>query len=516
MSRSFDSLTSHSRPAGLRSWRRWAIVWGIVAVAALVFLLVTWNAFFVYVPPGKHLVIITKDGEPLPPTQVLADKGQKGIQKEVQGEGWHFVLPVVYSTEIEDNTSIPPGKIGIVTARGGEPPKDNRILAEAGERGIQREVLPPGTYRINKHGFEVELVDATEIKPGFVGVERRLLEADPGRAGENATQRGILTKVLQPGLYYLNTKEFEVVKAEVGIFQTTFRYDPNPGRSTAITFNSKGGFPISMDCTIEWEVRPDDMPHLVATYGTRHGVEEKVIQVQAHSIGRDLGIDYEVKQFLQGATRETFQNQFSEQLKTICVKKQVTVKSAFIRNIVIPENYLKPIRDKQIAAETEVTNKAKEETAQSDADVEREKQMVEQRKIEVEARTKQLVAAIDRQAENVATKNQAEIDKIKADYESRIAQIDAERTTALGKAAADVQSLKETATAGIYKLKMDVFKSDDEAFLRYSLAEQLNPKMILRLFHSGPGTFWTNMDGKGFNLMLPATSPPREEPKKTN
>ena len=63
--------------------------------------------------------------------------------------------------------------------------------------------------------------------------------------------------------------------------------------------------------------------------------------------------------------------------------------------------------------------------------------------------------------------------------------------------------LTETARSELYQLKMEVFQSDGDAFLRYSLAEQLNPKMVLRLFHSGAGTLWTNLDDKGINLMLP-------------
>ncbi len=50
---------------------------------------------------------------------------------------------------------------------------------------------------------------------------------------------------------------------------------------------------------------------------------------------------------------------------------------------------------------------------------------------------------------------------------------------------------------------MDVFQGDSEAFLRYSLAQNLNPKIVIRLFHSGPGTFWTNLDNKNMNLLLP-------------
>jgi len=197
---------------------------------ALVVILLTWNAFFVYVPAGKHLVTIAKNGQPLSEGEVLAEDGQKGIQKAVKGEGWHFVLPIVYATEIHDNTIIPPGKVGIVTARGGTPLPAGRLLAEegdhgilSGEKGIRRHVLPPGTYRLNTHGVDIQLIDATEIKPGFVGVLRRLLGKDgQGRFATQPDEKGILRDVLQPGLYYINTKEFEVVNAEVGIIQTSF------------------------------------------------------------------------------------------------------------------------------------------------------------------------------------------------------------------------------------------------------------------------------------------------------
>ena len=46
------------------------------------------------------------------------------------------------------------------------------------------------------------------------------------------------------------------------------------------------------------------------------------------------------------------------------------------------------------------------------------------------------------------------------------------------------------------------------------LAEQLNPKLMLRLFHSGPGTFWTNMGEKGANLLIPAPGAPANAEKK--
>ncbi len=120
-----------------------------------------------------------------------------------------------------------------------------------------------------------------------------------------------------------------------------------------------------MDCTVEWEVLPQDMPSLIAEYGGRKAVERTVIEVQAHAIGRDKGINYGVQDFLEGTRREEFQDDFTQELTRVCREKDVTIHSAFIRNIVIPEVYLEPIRAKQVAAETEITNKAKEATAES-------------------------------------------------------------------------------------------------------------------------------------------------------
>ena len=486
-------------------WQRALIAWGVLLAVALVVVLMVWSAFFVYVPPGKHLVIIAKDGKPLPPDQVLAEPGEKGVLREVRGEGWHFVLPIVYTTELEENTTVPPGKVGIVTTRGGKALPPGRILAEEGERGIQRQVLPPGVYRLNLHGSNIELVDATEIKLGYVGVQQRLLGKDgTGRFAEAPDEKGILREVLQPGLYYINTKEFKIIPAEVGIFQTTMHRANPPEPDTSISFLAKGGLSINIDCTIEWEVLPEDMPALIAEFGSRHVVERNIIDQQAHAIGRDKGTEYGPQDLLEGSKREKFQEDFTRELKKVCKEKNVTVHSAYIRNIEIPETYMKEKRDKQIAAETQLTNTVQEATAESEADVKREQQNIERKVKEVEYGTTRLVKGIDVEMETLQTRTDAEIEKMRAEYQAKIADLQAQEKKVLGEADAEVKKLKETAQANLYVLKMEAFQNDGNALLRYELSKQLNDKLRLRLFHSGPGTLWTNMDGKGTNLLLPA------------
>jgi hypothetical protein len=482
---------------------RWKRLLGAIGVPVLLFfllLLILWNTFFHYVPPGKMLVITSKNGDPMPAGEVLADEGQKGIQKKVLGEGWHYVTPIIYTTELKDNTIIKPGHVGIVTSKGGKRPSDGGVLTyNDDEQGIRHQVLLPGAYRINPYGYSVEEVRAVEIKPGFVGVQRRLL----GKGGQ-AEDRGILREVLQPGLYYLNTKEFEVIPCEVGIYQTTYHYEESPQRSTAITFPARDGNIVHMECTIEWEVQPRDWPHLVAVYGSLTDIEQKVIDQHAKKISRERGFNYRVQEFLDGGTREKFQTDFTQELEKACKEKKVEVRSAFIRNMVIPDNFLKPKRDRQVAVETALTSQAKTETAQTNAKKAEAKGNIEKAEAKVKAETERLVAGIDRKAANVQLQTDAAIEALKQHYGAQIAEKDNERTQILGEAEAKAKAMTETAKSRLYKMKMDLFQNDGNAFLRYTLAKDLNPKIVLRLFHSGPGTFWTNLGDKNMTLMLPA------------
>jgi hypothetical protein len=487
---------------------RWMALVGVAFVLSLLLILLgslLWHTFFYYVPPGQMLVITAKNGDEMGADQVLAKEGQKGIQEKVLGEGWHYVTPIVYTVELQANVFIKPGYVGIVTAKGGKTPNNGGILADADdERGIRRQVLTPGSYRLNPYGYKVEEVPATLIKPGFVGVVRRLLGEDAAAGPDR--NKGILREVLQPGLYYINTKEFEILPREIGIYQTTYHYDPTHSeRNTAITFPARDGNLVSMDCTIEWEVKPSDWPDLITAYDSLMDIELKVVDQHAKKISRERGFNYRVQDFLEGETREKFQSDFFRELHKACAEKKVGIHSAFIRNTIIPENFLEPKRARQLAIETKLTSQAKQATAQTEAAVARAKSMIAQGVAEVVAETERQVAGIDRETENVKVQTEAEIEGLKARYGAQIALLDNERTKVLGQAEAQAKTMTETAKSSIYKMKLDLFRNDGNAYLRYTMAEKLNEKMVLRLYHSGPGTLWTNLGDKNMTFMLPTS-----------
>lgn len=198
----------------------------IIALLAVVifglWLVWEWGFCRFYVSVDHMAVIIAKDGAPLEPGQILAHKGQRGVQEDVLGEGRHFLNPYYYEHTIEPVISIPPGKVGLVTAKVGRDLPQGEFLANQGQKGIWHGVLGPGKYRINPIGYLIDTVDAISIPIGYVGVVTSLAgeKAPEGQfAGPN--QKGIREDVLQPGLYYVNPKEFKVDILEVGINQVS-------------------------------------------------------------------------------------------------------------------------------------------------------------------------------------------------------------------------------------------------------------------------------------------------------
>ena len=196
-------------------------------VAAVAILLGAWGMWQwvfcrFYVGPNEIAVVTAKTGESLPPGQILAHKGQRGIQEDVLSEGRHFLNPITFDREIRQATIIPAGKVGIVTAKGGSALAVDEFLADPGQKGIWRKVLGPGKYRLNPEGYNIDIIDAISIPIGYVGVVTSLSgkQAPEGQFAKSG-EKGVREDILQPGLYYVNPREFKVDVVEVGVNQVT-------------------------------------------------------------------------------------------------------------------------------------------------------------------------------------------------------------------------------------------------------------------------------------------------------
>ena len=531
---------------------------GALVVVSLFVLVALWNVFFHYVSEGEMLVVISKTGADLPAGELLAGPGQKGPMRQVLGEGRHFVWPFFYATEKRRlgqlNMEIPAGQVGIVTARVGTDLPPGQILAGPGQKGIQRQVLPPGRHRLNPYGFTVEQRPATRIEPGSVGFVTCLVGGQPTRyhvaldeaarkdparltaiadavqklegvrevdrarhAGgvllvslaapetvarveqvpgvhsvrgpfAGAGEKGIQFDVLQPGLYYVNPYELNVRQVEVGMNQVSFL------GGDQIAFPSADAFDIRLESTVEWELHPENVALVMAEFGARKEIEEKVLVAQSRSIGRLEGSKYGAKDFLLGEGRSQIQSAFTSRLLEKCREKHVTIHSAYIRHITIPDNLLQPIRESYVAQEIERTAKVQEETRRSAAALQRERALITQRRQEVLAGTDALKLRLQAEATREVAEIEAGTRRLVAEKQQEIAQLEAQRTKLLGEAQAQVQRLLGEARAGLFKLKVAAFKGDGDAFARYTLAESVPDDLTIRLVETGEGTLWTDLD----------------------
>ncbi len=224
-------------------------------------------------------VIEAVDGEPMPPGGIFAlDRaenahinfqdpiafikrgGVKGIQLRTLPPGLWPIHPYLFRVSIAKTTTVPPGKVGVITAADGTQLDAGRLHGKAipnhrnyqnaeqfigsgGQKGPQVEILTPGTYRILTNSvdiddnntvkpglFTVRLFDATVISENQIGLVEALdgapldprdYVATPVEGHDNfqdcnefinrGGQRGPQKDILLPGTYYINPLVFKVI-----------------------------------------------------------------------------------------------------------------------------------------------------------------------------------------------------------------------------------------------------------------------------------------------------------------
>ncbi|MEI8314430.1 MAG: SPFH domain-containing protein [Verrucomicrobiota bacterium] len=195
-----------------------------------------WIVENVDVPADTMLVLVAKTGTEMPPGQIIAAPGQKGVLQEPLGSGRHFINPFLYERQLKNQIVIKSGEVGLVIAKSGKELAAGEFLAGPGEQGIQRDMLLPGTYKLNPYAFDVKIMKMIEIDPGYVGVvtarsgkTAQGLLAEPG-------ERGVQKAVLPPGLYPINPEAYSVERVEIGYNQITMAH-----AGKIATYNITGG-----------------------------------------------------------------------------------------------------------------------------------------------------------------------------------------------------------------------------------------------------------------------------------
>ena len=411
-----------------------ALSGGIVLLLVLFFLHLSWRTLFHYVEPGQMLVVIAKTGTPLPPGQILAHKGQKGIQEEVLGEGRHFVMPV------SNETGNPSGdRHSARQDRRGHGQGWDRSAAWSGvgrsrSRRASGARSCPGRHRLNPYGYEVQLRPAVRIRPGFVGFVTSLLGQEPSVL-PILVRRACSRMCSSPGSTTSIPMNTEWRKGLVGINQVSFL------KESHLRFPSEDAFEIELEATVEWELLPEHVAQVMAEFGRKEAIEEKVIVPQSRSIGRIEGSKHGAKEFLLDRRVSNFKTTSKQSSSGLASRKTSTFCRRLFGTLLsrIPswhrsKNPLSPLRRKRLP------KSGKKRAAVLPR--ERERTLIEQRRREVQAETAALVATIGAQTEQEIANIEAHTRLRVAEMQQQIAALEAERTRTLGTARAEVVALR--------------------------------------------------------------------------
>jgi hypothetical protein len=149
------------------------------------------------------------------------------------------------------------------------------------------------------------------------------------------------------------------------------------------------------------------------------------------------------------------------------------------------------IQRANIEVERDLTFKQQTQTATVQAELEQANKLVDVNRETVSSETKVKVADLLAQGQKKAAEIDAQRELTVAQIDLEVAKLTSQRTEILGKAAADVEQMKQEAEAQGAKLLVNALGSP-EAYNRYTFAKNFEPTDV-RLIFAGPGTFWTDL-----------------------
>lgn len=187
----------------------------------------------------KKFVLFGANRE-LPDGRIIATKGEAGFQARTLAPGLYWWMwPWQYGVDMILFTVVPEGKIALILSKDGAEIPTGHILArrvdcdnfqdaqafldKGGQRGRQTAYVTAGSYRINRHLFDITMVDQAIIHENMVGIVTAL-DGEPIPIGSIAGKyvdnhnnfqnidvflnsggnRGLQPQVILAGSYYIN------------------------------------------------------------------------------------------------------------------------------------------------------------------------------------------------------------------------------------------------------------------------------------------------------------------------
>ena len=376
------------------------------------------------IPAGKLGVLTRLYGKDLAEGHIIAAEGSKGILAEVLRPGKYRINPYAFQVEFFDATSIRPGHGGVVTSLVGDDLFSKEIPAQMRNNYV--------------------------AAPGYKGVQ---------------------PQVLEPGTYY-DKNPYMYSVAEVNLQSQRFEMSGED----AINFLTVDGFTVHVEGTIEYALIPSQVAKLTQQVGDMDDIIKKIIMPLARGFSRIEGSKNPAKNYITGETRQQFQNNLETHLKEKCLESGVAIRSVLIRNITPPDEIASVIREREVAVQNARKIEQQIARAKSQAELTRQEALAEQNKAKVEAGTIAIRAVIsarqDQEVRLIAAHQNLEVAKL----ENAAAAAQADAILLKAEAERKVIALENEANANVITNQIQAF-STGLNFARHAFYQKLAPQI---------------------------------------
>ena len=393
--------------------------------------------------PSQSIALVTaRDGEPLPLTEYVAKSieghrefqdasafllsgGQRGPQLDFLRPGTFYINPLMFDVKLDSVLPVQRGEVAVIVSNVGKDPSE--IISAT--RGVDR---TGDLHDVLKDGVERYVVDA-----GYRGIQR---------------------EVLGPGTYYLN--KWAYTPHIIPTTNITIDWAESPSGSGPTVFNplsivSKDGFEMTISVKVIIRVLPQQAPHMVARIGTIENLIEHVIHPLIDSSFRNQASSSEAMKFMQDRHEE--QRKAEEHIMDELRKYHVECVSVLICQIVLPERLMETLTNKVVAFQQKSMFDAQRDAEERRKDMEKTKAQANLQPSLVKAEIDVQIA--DQQKQQAVILAEGKGQSIKLEQEGTAAGIQAvglaegERIRAAGQATAEAYS-RQAAAVGQAPLAM--------------------------------------------------------------
>jgi len=285
---------------------------------------------------------------------------------------------------------------------------------------------------------------------------------------------------------------------------------------TGVSFPLADGKQMYLDFTVVWGIFPKDAPRIIQEYGTVAMVEQKIIEPQVLSICKNAGSNLTTQQFIEGITREKFQQAVTDALQEMGRRKGIHFLIALVRGFHPAEDIKATIQARMIAEEEKETLRIEQQRDTVAAGLEQARKMVDVAVKDFDAQTEALVREEEERGRKKADQTKAEADREVAALLKQAAETEAQTVKIIGQAGADVIEASKKAEAKRLELLIEAY-GGPEAYNLAIFAESLPSDIDIEYRYAGAGTLWTEAkssiaDMAAKKILEQATMKPAEGP----